>query len=260
MQLERAKFADNGGCGYVLKPPYLRSRQPTAAPAAPDTDADDTIELAVACGPGGLGLGLDEDNRVTRLVPGGEAEREGLLRVGDLVIAVDGERLGRRMLAEVMPKGHAQYAFTVERAPAAAAAAAAPPPPPPGPLPGPPSPLPGPSDGWSVPEQLRVLRIEILGALHVPCPGEARGNADAFHFAWWPTALQPAAAVCDPFISIEAFGGAFAGAAARHEDAQHRQAWCSTAEVRNGPNPPYYLLSTAYCLLLATYYLLLTTY
>ena len=87
MQLERAKFADNGGCGYVLKPPYLRSRQPTAAPAAPDTDADDTIELAVACGPGGLGLGLDEDNRVTRLVPGGEAEREGLT-VGDRVVRV----------------------------------------------------------------------------------------------------------------------------------------------------------------------------
>merc|ERR1719272_2754755 len=83
------------------------------------------LEVAVACGPGGLGLGLDEGNRVTRLVPGGQAERDGLLRVGDLVIAVDGERLGRRTLAEVMPRGHAQYVFTVGRAPAAAAAPAA---------------------------------------------------------------------------------------------------------------------------------------
>ena len=161
MQLERAKFADNGGCGYVLKPPYLRSRQPTAAPAAPDTDTSDAVSGAAA---------------------------------------------------------------------AAAAAAAAPPPP----LPPPAS---GPSDGWSVPDQLRLLRVEILGALHIPCPGEARGNSDAFHFAWWPTLLQPAATVCDPFISIEAFGGAFAGAATRHEEAQHRQAWCSTAEARNGLNP-----------------------
>ena len=160
MQLERAKFADNGGCGYVLKPPYLRSRQPTAAPAAPDTDTSDAVSGAAA---------------------------------------------------------------------AAAAAAAAPPPPPP--------PAGGPSDGWSVPDQLRLLRVEILGALHIPCPGEARGNSDAFHFAWWPTLLQPAATVCDPFISIEAFGGAFAGAATRHEEAQHRQAWCSTAEARNGLNP-----------------------
>ena len=159
MQLERAKFADNGGCGYVLKPPYLRSRQPTAVPA-PDTDTSDAVSGAAA---------------------------------------------------------------------AAAAAAAAPPPPPP--------PAAGPSDGWSVPEQLRLLRVELLGALHVPCPGEARGNSDAFHFAWWPTLLQPAATVCDPFVSIEAFGGAFAGAATRHEEAQHRQAWCSTAEARNGLNP-----------------------
>ena len=43
--------------------------------------------------------------------------------------------------------------------------------------------------------------------------------------------------MCDPFVSIEAFGGAFAGAAVSHEDAQHRQAWCSTAEPRNGLNP-----------------------
>ena len=47
MQLERAKFADNGGCGYVLKPPYLRSRQPTAVPA-PDTDTTDAVSGAAA--------------------------------------------------------------------------------------------------------------------------------------------------------------------------------------------------------------------
>ncbi len=129
MQLERAKFADNGGCGYVLKPDYLRRG------------------------------------------PGDDA--------------------------------------------------------------------PPPTPALSVPPQLHVLRVEVLGALHVPTPGEARGDADGFHFAWWPTGLQPAAAVCDPFVSVEAFGGAFAGAAARREEVQHRQAWCTTAAARNGLNPSW---------------------
>ena len=71
--------------------------------------------------------------------------------------------------------------------------------------------------------------LELLGALHVPTLGEARGDAEAFHFTWWPTGLQPSAMVCDPFVSVEAFGGAFAGAAARREEAAHRQPWCSTA-------------------------------
>ena len=51
MQLERAKFADNGNCGYVLKPPYLRSRQPTAPDTAAAADTPDAVSAAAAGAP-----------------------------------------------------------------------------------------------------------------------------------------------------------------------------------------------------------------
>ena len=49
------------------------------------------MDLVVACGPEGLGVGLDEFNRVTRLVPGGQAERDGLLQVDDKILAAIGK-------------------------------------------------------------------------------------------------------------------------------------------------------------------------
>jgi len=70
----------------------------------------------VTCGPHGLGLGLDCNNRVTILVPGGQAEADGVFRVGDVVTAVNGERLDCRLLAEVLPAGLSQYRFSVCRA------------------------------------------------------------------------------------------------------------------------------------------------
>ena len=156
MQLERAKFADNGGCGYVLKPDYLRRRAPKDEPQTEGDDAE---------------------------------SRDGL---GAVVAAA--------------------------AAPMATLAAAI-----------------------TVPPVLHVLRLEVLGALHVPTVGEVRGDAQAagYEWTWWSTAHQSSAIVCDPFVSVEAFSGAFAGAAERREDAQHKQAWCSSEARRNGLNPTW---------------------
>ena len=156
MQLERAKFADNGGCGYVLKPDYLRRRQPKDEPPKERGD---------------------------------EASCDGL---------------GAVVAAAAVP--------TATLAPAT-----------------------------TVPPVLHVLRLEVLGALHVPTVGEVRSDAQAagYEWTWWSTAHQSSAIVCDPFVSVEAFSGGFAGAAERREDAQHRSAWCSTEARRNGLNPTW---------------------
>ena len=85
--INAAKFLDNGGCGYVLKPPYLRRGSGEAPPAESG---------------GNLG------------------------NLGNL--------------------------------------------------------------GLEIGESLHVLRLQPLGATHVPTPGESRGNVDGCHlshFAWW---------------------------------------------------------------------------
>jgi len=92
-----------------------------------------------------------------------------------------------------------------------------------------------------IPLIFHVIRIQPLGALHIPTPGEARGNMDAKHFShfiWWnQPKLTPVAAVIDPFISVEVYGGRFACATCDREVCQHGSTWQSSAVQRNGMNP-----------------------
>ena len=73
-------------------------------------------DFICAAGPHGLGLQIDETNNVTGLVAGGTAEVQGLVRAGDVVIAVDGETLGSWQLKHVLIAGKAQYRLRVQRA------------------------------------------------------------------------------------------------------------------------------------------------
>jgi hypothetical protein len=64
-------------------------------------------------GDSGLGLVLDKHNVVARL--NGSAEEDGLLAVGDEVLAVDGSALSGRAMASVITPGLAAYELTVMR-------------------------------------------------------------------------------------------------------------------------------------------------
>ena len=92
-----------------------------------------------------------------------------------------------------------------------------------------------------VPTTLPVLRLDILGAVHVPTPGEVgRGDLEPYHFPWWAQAgvrPEPSSTACDPFVTVEAFGGAFSGAAADRSKVHHGKAFCTSAVSRNGLNP-----------------------
>ena len=70
------------------------------------------VQVAVRAGPSGLGVEI-QFNRVVAMVPGGQAARDGVLRVGDQIVAVDGERLRKRPLAHLLQKGKMQYLFTI---------------------------------------------------------------------------------------------------------------------------------------------------
>ena len=73
------------------------------------------VVVAVRSGPEGLGIILNDSNRVTRIVPGGQAEADRVVKVGDVVSAINGESLGQRTLAEALPPGLNEYAFTIAR-------------------------------------------------------------------------------------------------------------------------------------------------
>ena len=50
----------------------------------------------------GLGIDVNERNTIVRILPGSLAQEDGGLRVGDLVVAVDGVELGRKFLKQVL--------------------------------------------------------------------------------------------------------------------------------------------------------------
>eukprot|EP00964_Phaeocystis_antarctica_P109690 scaffold74125_cov33-Phaeocystis_antarctica.AAC.1 len=64
---------------------------------------------------GGLGFAADKRNLVKQLLSGGQAEADGLLRLGDEVLALNGEPLSDRLLQEAMPPGEASYELIVRR-------------------------------------------------------------------------------------------------------------------------------------------------
>jgi len=60
-----------------------------------------------------LGIDINERNVIVKLIPGSFAHSDGLLREGDVVMAVDGEPLEGRWLAQVIRPGADTYLFTV---------------------------------------------------------------------------------------------------------------------------------------------------
>ena len=84
---------------------------------------------------GGAKLGLDMSgaNVVMRVLPGGAAEKSGGFAAGDVVVAVDGVRIGDRKLIDggIIVPGDSPISLTVVRAEAAPPTPTAPPAPPP---------------------------------------------------------------------------------------------------------------------------------
>ena len=103
--------------------PRPRLLPPPPGSPAPACGSHNRVELmrshdfVCAAGPLGLGLDMDETNTVVGLVAGGNAEAQGLLRAGDVVVAVDGETLGSWQLKHVLVAGKAQHRLRVQRAP-----------------------------------------------------------------------------------------------------------------------------------------------
>ena len=56
-------------------------------------------------GASGLGVELDVKNKVVGLITGGQAEVDGLVKINDAVVAVDGVVLGAKRLPEVLAPG-----------------------------------------------------------------------------------------------------------------------------------------------------------
>ena len=91
---------------------WLASQSSVSVAAAASKMAGE-LEVIVRSGPAGLGIELDSANRVSRLVPGGQAARDGVLRVGVQVVAVDGERLRDRPLPKVLQRGKLSHRLTL---------------------------------------------------------------------------------------------------------------------------------------------------
>ena len=85
----------------------------TAAAASDGAGREHQIVTIHGCLAEGVGLGLDNDNRVTLLRPGGPAAVSGLLKIGDRVLSVDGAVLSGRQLQDVMQKLDT-HVFSVE--------------------------------------------------------------------------------------------------------------------------------------------------
>ena len=62
----------------------------------------------------GVGLGLDDHNRVTMLEPSGRAAVSGLFGLGDRIVTVDGQMLGNRQL-QMLLQVKERHVFGVER-------------------------------------------------------------------------------------------------------------------------------------------------
>ena len=73
------------------------------------------LELQVSRGPKGLGIDIGNVASVRGLIPGGMAEREGVILPGDLVIAVDRVMVGPQGLKPLIAPGRSMYRLMVLR-------------------------------------------------------------------------------------------------------------------------------------------------
>ena len=63
----------------------------------------------------GLGLELDSTNTIVHIKPGGRAEKQGLVRVEDVVLSVDGRSCAGKLMQEVMVPGRSVYVVEISR-------------------------------------------------------------------------------------------------------------------------------------------------
>ena len=74
------------------------------------------LVYALRRGPRGLGLDIDSTNRIVDVSAGGQAAADGLVQVGDQIVAVDGMDLLERRMVDVVRPGQNAYEVVVERA------------------------------------------------------------------------------------------------------------------------------------------------
>jgi len=90
--------------------------QPPPSPTPSMRSTVEVSELPVRFTERGLGISIDSQNVITALKLGGPAENDKLLRVGDVVVKVDGCPLTDFTLNELVgAKGKEIYQFTIER-------------------------------------------------------------------------------------------------------------------------------------------------
>ncbi|KAL1529408.1 hypothetical protein AB1Y20_000357 [Prymnesium parvum] len=94
-----------------------RSAEALRAGGAPKWAAvsKELLRVVLQRGPAGLGLELDSTNTITKLVRGGAAEQQGLVRVGDTIACVDDFSLRGRLLQDVLDRSKASYTFDIWR-------------------------------------------------------------------------------------------------------------------------------------------------
>ena len=98
----------------------LLSTQEVAIAAAAGTPVRLLNLRLVRGGANGLGLDVSGLNVLKRVVPGSSADATGEWRVGDVIVSVNGRKLGGAKLVAALPKEARSYAFGVLRAEGAA--------------------------------------------------------------------------------------------------------------------------------------------
>ena len=95
------------------------SPPPATAPPPPSSRSivrQAVVEVRLTGCAAGVGLGLDDVNRVTELSVGGAAAASGAIDVGDRVVSVDGDELSGRLLRDVISPAE-MHVLGVEKPP-----------------------------------------------------------------------------------------------------------------------------------------------
>ena len=112
MERAKAAFAAAEAAHAILIDGAVR-----APPDAAMASSAAGLHIVAKRGPTGLGLDLDGSNRILQVIPGEQAARDGALRPGDVIVAVDGELLRGRPLGALLAnlKGKMTFRLTIER-------------------------------------------------------------------------------------------------------------------------------------------------
>lgn len=104
-------------CQQLARLLHRSKRTSTMADMQPASPGEDSISIAyvVQRGQGGLGVDVSTASEIVALVPGGRADQDGLMRIGDMITAIDGVQMkGRKLGSLIKPEAQA-FEFTVDR-------------------------------------------------------------------------------------------------------------------------------------------------